>query len=388
MRHTWHNILAILDGQTVPIRTDQRTQRGLRGQSLVEMTLTLPILLLMVMFLAELGLMANNYLIIMDLVREMGRRGSTMTPTLWPDNEARNYNRLDCDTKQPDYFNLEDYHTQGRKVPRGKSVLDGYGYAVGQEGVYNYFDAVVCQGIKSMEPLLFEDMSYWGSDGTTDPNGLNYQKNDIVVSAISYTQMDYTNAANLLPAGGAIDPGGILPPEDVWITVTGRWPLENRYCKVSGSAPGVGDSRDPFDWKRSEYYTFWKNAPAAFDTDELSGTAGTMRGLLGPGNSQGIRGFVFTGKSDAGDGCIGSRFPVQEVERRLNQDFSTNAIAKKVRSGGMVIVEFWWQHQLLFAGPIYHLFNQEGSPEESQPMLYVFGIFPAIGAEPTATPVR
>ena len=60
MRGRLRRLLAVLDG----------TPTGTRGQSLVELTLTLPILLVMLMGLTEIGWYANNYLTLLDVVRE------------------------------------------------------------------------------------------------------------------------------------------------------------------------------------------------------------------------------------------------------------------------------------------------------------------------------
>mgnify|MGYP001013003906 CR=1 FL=1 len=60
MRATFRRLLDLLDGRPT----------GARGQSLVELTLTLPVLLVMLMGLTEIGWYANNYLTLLDVVRE------------------------------------------------------------------------------------------------------------------------------------------------------------------------------------------------------------------------------------------------------------------------------------------------------------------------------
>ena len=54
--------------------------RSRQGQSLVELVFTLPLLLLLLAGLVEIGWYANNYLILLDATREAGRYGSTKDP--------------------------------------------------------------------------------------------------------------------------------------------------------------------------------------------------------------------------------------------------------------------------------------------------------------------
>jgi hypothetical protein len=70
------NIIKVLDSQ--PGR-----RRGARGQSLVELTLTAPILFIMIISAVEVGFLANNYLILLDAVREGGRFAVTENPLQW-----------------------------------------------------------------------------------------------------------------------------------------------------------------------------------------------------------------------------------------------------------------------------------------------------------------
>jgi TadE-like protein len=378
-------LVAILDGAPVPAAkhiTAKGKRRGLRGQSLVEMTITVPVLLVMILGLSEIGFLANNYLIMMDLVREAGRRGSVLNPTLWSGGETRNYNRLDCDGNNTQY-NI--FASQTRGLARGKPELDAYGYisSATDTGKYGFFDAVVCQAMLSMAPLEFEDLSPWTGPTFQNPPPRNaelFSKNDFIVSAITYTRMIYDNAVN-----PDIDDAKVqlsaLPANRVWITVTGRWPMENRFCRRI--ADGKGDNRDPFDFKRADYYSDWKN--------NLQ-DPGEINGILGLNSGQNIRGFVFTGKYvNPEDDCLGSRLTVQDLETRLNQDFANDEIGKKVPNGAAVIVEMHWQHHPVLLGPLLNMgvaLFQGSRPDDRRldPVLYVYAIFPVASAEPTATP--
>jgi hypothetical protein len=378
MQRTLQKILDVLDGKP----------RGARGQSLVEMTVTFPILILMLLSLAEVGFVANNYLILMDLVRESGRRGANLNPTLWNESDTRNYQRLDCD-REVDFYNLDPNDPQARltprRQPRGPSPAYGYSnyypdLANPVDPPFGYYDTVICQAILSMAPMEFEDMD-WGASGFTTPPRANlFTRNDIVVSAFSYARMDY-RARDPETGGFILDQsrlGPDVPPDGVWITVTGRWPLANRYCSNS---PGTGDSRDPFDFKRSSFYPDWNDGPGTPDDGELNGATPPYQLT---GTSQSVRGFVFTGNAVNDDGCLGSRFTVQAIEQRLNEQYSRAELAQRVPNGGLVLVEFFWQHHPLFFGPLFQGFIA-GDPVRD-PVLYVYGIFPAVAVQPTATP--
>lgn len=377
MHERIRTILDILDGKP----------RGLRGQSFIELALTAPILVLMIMALAEIGFVANNYLTLMDLVRESGRRGANLNPTLWNESQTRNYERLDCDTV-PGVYNFDNSlqsQATPRRTPRGPSAAFGYSNvydnpANPEDPPFGFFDAVVCQGAFSMAPLEFEEQDA-GSDGMTfDPDRVKlFTKNDIVVSAIAYTRMNYDavdeNGTRLFDSGKF---GPSMPSTHIWITVTGRYPLANRFCKAPD---GSGDSRDPFDFQRSEFYTDWHNGASVPDPNELNDVNDPYR-LTDV--SQKVRGFVFTGQAVNENGCLGSRFTVQDIEARLNQDLATAALAEKVPNGGLVIVEYFWQHHPLFLGSLFQGFVQ--SDVTRDPVLYLYGVFPTLGAQPTATP--
>jgi hypothetical protein len=377
MHDRLQTIIDVLDGKP----------RGVRGQSLMEMTLTIPILILMILSLAEVGFVANNYLTLMDLVRESGRRGANLNPTLWNENQTRNYERLDCDNVAGVYNFDNSLQAQAtpRREARGPSAAFGYSNvydnpANPEDPPFGFFDAVVCQGAFSMAPLEFEDQD-WGLDGLTEPPRANlFRQNEIVVSAFAYTRMDYRatdeNGTFILDQSKL---GASVPPTTgVWITVTGRYPMANRFCRA---ADGTGDARDPFDFQRSEFYTDWHNGASVPDPNEINDVNDPYRLT---DTSQQVRGFVFTGQAVNENGCLGSRFTVQDIEQRLNQDLATEALAEKVPNGGLVLVEYSWQHHPLFLGPLFQGFV--AGDVSRDPVLYLFGVFPTLGAQPTATP--
>jgi hypothetical protein len=396
MRKTLRQLINVLDGQP----------NAAKGQSLVESAITFPILILMVLGLAEMGFAMNYYLTMLDLVREAGRRGANLSPIFWNDDDTRNYNRLDCDTYTPPdgtshLYNLGDNINQNRRVPRGPNAAR-YNYVVGPEGPFGFFDGIACQIILSMPPMEFEDMRPWSADGTIPPGNPDrsreFTKNDIVISAFSYTMLDFNKPFRGSVASGVRGPA--VPSDGLYMRITGRYPRDNRYCRT---ADGGGDDRDPFDYKTPDLYSAWTRGRPA-DLDELGYGIGSGDPRYNnpreniTETSQGIRGFVFTGNaigtvnnSDPNDYCLGSRFTVQEVEARLNATLSTRGLEAYRPSGGIVLVEMFWQYHPRFFQPIAALFGgsffagADGSLE-NDPLFHVFAFFPAPGAQATATP--
>ncbi len=88
MKKVFKTILAVLD----------RTPGSSRGQSLLELSLTMPVFFVMLLGLVEIGWMANNYLILVDVSREAGRYGSVRDPVEnWVPGMEKTYHRMDCD---------------------------------------------------------------------------------------------------------------------------------------------------------------------------------------------------------------------------------------------------------------------------------------------------
>jgi len=134
MRAILRKILAILDG----------TPTGRRGQSLVELTLTLPILMVMILGLTEIGWYANNYLTLLDVVREAGRFGATRDPLSWVDGEELKYHRMDCE-EEIALFDKRDFDN---KTTWPGPDLSAWGYSAGDERPIGFYDGVACSVIR------------------------------------------------------------------------------------------------------------------------------------------------------------------------------------------------------------------------------------------------
>jgi hypothetical protein len=395
---------------------------------MVEMALTAPFLIVMILGLVEIGFFANDYLILLDAVRSGARVAVNLDPTDWTYNDARNAERMDCDTTANLWLmipNNNQYFLNGspgwqpgqRKVGntdgnpttgRGQH-LTGAGLAVnpyveGPDGTLGFFDATACQVVSSMAPLVLND----GPIATS--------KDDIVVSAVSYIAMDYNKApfdAGTLGRGPKYtNPGAPGSPSynGYYTAVTGRWPLENRFC----SAGTNGDTRDPFDFMRGDFISSWKNGKNGMSGTGLSGDVQTspfktwegptqdigLTNLAFPANrdwrildagvandNQFVRGYVFTGNHHIFDSptCYGSEFSVQDIENRLNLADTGNNFNKSAPNSGLVIVEIFWQYHPLFFGPLFRGFNGSRS---NDPVMHVWSFYPIPAVESTPTPAN
>ncbi|MBX3083480.1 MAG: pilus assembly protein [Anaerolineae bacterium] len=445
MRDRIRGILKVLDGQ--PSRV--------KGQGLVELALTTPLLILLILGVTEIGFLANNMLTLMDTVREASRRAVTLDPRSWTPGAARWGERMDCDFRN-DAFSLtigspaapnRDQANEWRGVNRlpgyvktGTTTIVEGGVTktleIGDKPSFEFFDAVACYAISILSPLEFNDDETWGQD-------------DIIVSVVSYITMDYSATGPYGPYNPAAKTGNPLetshgsaiaasrqalisadPKNAYEVTVTGRWPLENRYCTSTNDGSGeFDDYRDPFDYNRINNLNYiitkvpvpnsapaFRDPPPSVTNDTPHDTENELLErdavgnlipykyvLAGTGQSQQVRGYVFSGKYRMPNGCWGSRFTVKSVEDLLNQQISASTqtqgdLRGKSTNGALVIVEMHWQYHPFFLGRIYgdiaSAFARDRDPaltdEQDRalndPVLYVYSMFSVSAAEPTATP--
>lgn len=485
MRHTLRKLVDILDGKPTKMK----------GQSLVEMAVSFPLLIFLILAIAEVGFFANNYLTLLDVVRESSRRGVSIDQRQWPDGEARNLDRLDCDTDgryQSNKFGAETgFVSNGSNSLKRGGRLASLGYTSkgdSQADGYGPFDFIACYALSVMDPVEFGEDPLVNQAATTPNPAIG--RDDIVVSIISYAFMNYdeldaTNANKDYIAAAQIainnqsragqsfvfNENGKQPTSRYWATVTGRWPLENRFCTNGDPNNPRSDSRDPFDYLRTDRLTRFvtrrpgvggapsiveiKTVRDGFDATIEADMRAAMQGTLGTGqnemfetegndpagakkpyryvidptvgNSQRVRGYVFTGKAfvnidngsttdETGNVCYGSRFTVDRIEQYLNNLLGTqqrgsaatrlaatqagtvvsgqpvasdvqtitDQLAKRLPSSGIVIVEMHWQYHPRFFGPLFNGFVQGDTTQD--PMIYVYSMFTVSAAEPTATP--
>jgi hypothetical protein len=315
MRAVFKRIVAILDG----------TPTGNRGQSLVELTLTLPILMVMLLGLTEIGWYANNYLTLLDVVREAGRFGATKDPTLWADGEELNYSRLDCEEISTVYDKLP---FENNTSPVGPGTE--YGYSDRGERNIGYYDGVACSVISNMAPLTFDD--------DTD---------DIVVSVFSYVVVNRGTP-------------------NAEIRIVGRYPARANECEGD-------DAYDPFDWR----------GPLPTDGPNGSGSDPDEYSSLYDAEWDNIRGYVFRGNHSMDYGgarrCLGSEFSTASVQDMLNFEGSSDQVRQLEQASpyGLVLVEVFWEHQQLLGLPWFNF-----GPLSNTQTIHVWTFFPVSAAEP------
>ena len=319
MRRGVKKLLTILDGAPAPAEQPQPMRRA---QSLVELTLVLPILMLMLLGLMEIGWLASNFLVLLDVTREAGRFGATSDPIRWPTGEERNIERMDCNEVEGGaYVDLSETYLPVMDT----SHLAGYHFVDGAESPIGYYDGVACTVVRNMPPLVF------------DPS-----KDDVVVSVFAYVVEDF----------------GAGPQ----VRITGRFPARQNECS--------NEPFDPFDVNRNGSYDPREDRYRMYDdVEELSPAD----------NDENVRGFVLTGHHQVSDapGCLGSEFSTQEIEDLLNgaspleNQYSPN--------NGLLLVEVFWHHNQLLKMRWFQIIGDDFE-------VHAWAMFPVTAAEPTATP--
>jgi hypothetical protein len=165
-----------------------------RGQSFVELALTLPLLLLLLAGLVEVGFFINRYLDALDLTREAARFASNRDPfstagdTKCSTTDALNfYYDVSCFFSPPAYTQPDPTPCQGLPPP------DGFG-----GGPVNGFE--FCNGFL---PYL-----------TYKPD-----QDDVVISVFTITQKDQTNTWSCWPDSG----GGSCSTPKYWALSDNDW---------------------------------------------------------------------------------------------------------------------------------------------------------------------
>jgi hypothetical protein len=338
MRKFMNKVIEILDGTPAVYGKKQR------GQSLVEMALVSPLLVIMLAGMVEIGWFARNYLVILEVTRVGARTGAVqqneLGPLAWPNEGtfiAPTATQAERDTFLAQYRNCN---------PNDPSAEIGF---------YNF---LACVMLRSIDPLPFgrsQRIELGAEETDTFPD-------DIVISAFAVqavdpeatvwgsgpTKVDRSDV-KYWPLG--VDGG----PQAL---VVGRWPTNANECHVKADGTyydtsdngGDGrDGRDPFDWITEHNYTLHpanRNLAAAdreprhyLEVDELdSGTPETQRG------------FGWIGAHKITDtNCFGSEWDLKEVEDLINlNSYGLDLDQRRyVPSQGIVLVEMWWKHETL-----------------------------------------
>lgn len=376
MRKMLRKIIHVLDGSPAEYGPTEH------GQSLVELALMVPILLIMLMGLIELGWFTNSYMILLEASRVGARFGTVLTdnndPIAW---EANVVKVSTVDASGVEIRQVLDTRN-GVIAPR----LGGGGDSNIMrdcENAEGFFESVACVTVDAMLPLAVD---------TTDDEF----KDDIVVSVFSINLIPSATDPNLTAQGqtnlaaiskpfkdGGQDPtftssapGG--NPDSAQVMVTGRYPSNANECN--------NDHRDPFDI----------NSSGTLNTFELDSN---RRYIMDPDNDGTIenaffdaatneqqRGFALTGKWEAEDGssgCFGSEWSIRRMEAAFNlRNIQRDAdqMQSVPPSQAVVLVEIFDRHDLLLDFPAFSpLYTILGG--EDGAYIKVWAAFPVPSAE-------
>jgi len=384
MRKLLRKLLEILDGTPAVYGKKQR------GQSVVELALVSPLLVILIAGLAEIGYFARNYIIVMEVARVGARTGSVQdgerSPLRWDNvgSVARSAPPASAPTADKNAYNewMGTYRYCGSDYPGTKI------------GFYNY---LACIMQASMDPLSFRE-NKTATDDWPD---------EIVISGFAIqavtpglvpepmrSQIDWPmNDASLLISGGV--PSATTPQ----LVVVGRYPTNANECNYdTGGSVNMSLERDPFDYIRNNGYLDYvmlddegrlNSGPNASRSNlELYTVNAGTPSLYGYDTTpERQRGFMWYGQhSAAGTGCTGSEWSLKDVERLINvQAFSAGDTRTRaaIPSQGLVLVEVFWRHETLsqFVGlapvisPVFSILGEDTT-------IAVWAAFPLPSVEP------
>ena len=345
MRRLFKKLLEILDGTPAVYGKRQR------GQSMVELALVTPLLIILLAGLAEIGYFAQNYLNLIEVTRVGARTGTVQQggtdPLRW-DPLA---------TAPPTDLN-------GVIAIRNCDPSDERAYL----GFYNFLSCIM---IRSMDPLPFRDpiaqiaaTSIIPPPEVPIPNGVD----DIVISAFA--------VQTVIPSSlGGLRNDVDWPLNDVYIVLDGNAPSDairqtvivGRYPTNANRCTEIGE-RDPFDWITDGDLTSVTTADGPqylelreitiqgnpVDPPELRGS-----GLESTPRHENQRGYMWNGQHlvSGTTNCFGSEWSTKRVEQLINlqgfnlQDGSAywdnGDLRTYVPSQGIILVEMHWRHETL-----------------------------------------
>jgi hypothetical protein len=398
MRKLLRKILEILDGTPAVYGK----QKGWSGQSVVELSLVTPILIVLLMGLAEIGWFANNFLILLEVTRVGARYGTTQTgetsPLAWNNDASRS-----------PYTSFNDTVA----LIGGRSKFDYRDCSVirdpNNREVQGFYNSIACVMRQQMDPLVLRP------DNDVD---------DIVISAFSlqavnpstlpatrFYQFPSGSVASQTPRNqinSSLDP---VMGNNNQVIVVGRYPSNANECTVAANGNDVVWERDPFDYFQDSNQNYQLVNTALPDSEdnrnfvELEGyDAPSYRPYVetDPAKPQPNpvrerqRGWVFfsqhgiTNTIDPVSGaknCFGSEWTIEEVQDLFNVSnfiIGTDPVKRpqeqaRIPSQGMVMVEMFWQHELLLKNPV---FNPVWTILGDNTSVSVWAAFPLPATEP------
>jgi hypothetical protein len=381
MRRFTRKILEILDG--TPAEYGQRRE----GQSLVEMAFIIPILLLLVAGLVEVGWYTQNYLNVLEAAKVGARRGPFMqienSPLNWVEASGAwgaaslaPIPALGFDPTSTNALNSRRYTSRGLS-PAGCAAIPG-----DELGFYNI---IACTVRQSLDPLQIRT------------NGAD----DIVISVFALQNIKIGTEINPAVRGPATTYAN--RPQ---VVVVGRYPIPANECNYTGMDTSlIPRERDPFDWidNGSVDWEFVPNPLGGpnirmiYELGYYDEVTGEVVGYIDTADER-QRGWALLGQhrirgADGDDtGCFGSDWSTLQVQEMLNMNnfFQNDEERNYLPSQGIVLVEVFWQHALLFEDlPVfsstYSPFSWAlgfGSGDPNAGVIRAWAAFTAPSAEP------
>jgi hypothetical protein len=425
MQKTWSRILEILDGAPA-VKTRQESNadsmsKGARGQSLLEMAFITPLLVILFAGLVEIGWLANNYLNILDVTRYGARRGTTLTdertPLSWDNayswvpntNVSSRYQMSYISSLPGDWPAEEDRRFRHREEwaiaittrpgPDPLPPLNIIPTICGNRNDFLFYSDIICTMLQSIPPLRMNPY-----------NGVD----DIVVSAFSLALVDLSDPQAV--SSEATSDRWAMPFPNRPVTgqvpqliVAGRYPTNANECQANEAgtpAATIYDPRDPFDINGNgevdtrvipavtipgfTYNINWFNEITGYDlmgtsTVDDNGTPADFEDDIITYNSlEKHVGFVWYGNHVIeGTSCIGSEWSLREIEDLVNLESFAATVEQRRRlpNQGIVLVEFFWEHEMLLQipvlSPVFEAFSRDGRPD-----LELWAMFPLPSVEP------
>jgi hypothetical protein len=383
MRGLLRKLLQILDGTPAVYGKRQA------GQSMVELALVTPLLIILLAGLVEIGWFANNYLNILDVTRAGARRATVLVDDQAPDADAwlaeftfvpKTYlnNPLEI-PYQMEYLSADPVAEENARKSYRYEANDALGQSACNAAVTDrlFYNEVVCTMLISLDPLVLN------RDNDID---------DIIITGYSLEMVNAAAHPIWLPA--AARPIATDVPQ---LVVAGRYPALANECDVVETAPGIygiaaREPRDPFDFNMSGDRDDG-STPLTIDNDndfaELVGYDGIGTTFL---NAEKQVGFSLYGNHKIpGTQCVGSEWTMREIETLMNisayEDLTDPAAARiaaraMMPGQGMVMVEMYWEHEMLLQIPVLSpVFTAVGNAEGKM-VINVWAAFPLPSVEP------
>ncbi len=380
MRRLLLTVIRILDG------TPTVTGEHQRGQSLVEMALITPILIILFMGMVEIGWFANNYLTLLDVTRAGARHGAVQqderSPMAWDNMQSyvpREFFNPNAFADQGlQYTNTVDLSMPYTGTPDqqfAQRAARGNGRVCNQRERGFYLE-VVCIMLASLPPLEL-----------SDSNNID----DIIVSGFSL--------ARITDPGGTILGPNTRPASDAGanthLVVVGRYPTNANECDVLNvqtlESPvfvvSPLEPRDPFDINENGQRDIRGELGSTFTErdgfDPVGATVAEAEKQVGYAY---LGQHWIRGNRAAGTGCIGSEWTVAEVEALVNLprfSLDSEEVRGRLPFLGMVLVEMFWQHEMLLQFPVFNPVVAAFGGDET-PQISVWAAFPMPSVEPNA----